>query len=102
MSLILLKPYQLFYLILGPIAWPARSPDLTIMDFYVWSEIKRLVYVEEAQSYQDLRTKIISAFNQVKSDRDTLNLLKNNLQKRARLCIERNGQHFEHLLRYSV
>lgn len=82
----------------GPIPWPARSCDLTVMDFYLWNEIKRRVYVEEAQSYDDLKNKIISAFNEVKSDNRALNLLKNNLLNRARLCIERNGLHFEQLL----
>lgn len=28
----------------GPIQWPPRSPDLTPLDFYLWGEIKRLVY----------------------------------------------------------
>lgn len=31
----------------GPVPWPARSPDLTPLDFYLWSELKRLVYTEE-------------------------------------------------------
>lgn len=26
----------------GPVAWPARSPDLTLLDFYLWSEVKRI------------------------------------------------------------
>lgn len=28
----------------GPIKWPARSLDLTPLDFFLWGEIKRLVY----------------------------------------------------------
>lgn len=85
----------------GPVSWPARSPDLTPLDFYLWGEVKRRVYVEEAVSYDDLRNKIICAFNDIKSESaETLNLLKNNLRKRARLCIERNGLHFEQLLSY--
>lgn len=84
----------------GPVPWPARSPDLTPLDFYLWGEVKRLVYVEEAQSYDDLRNKIVSAFDVIKSQTETLNLLQNSLRKRARLCIERNGLHFEQLLKY--
>lgn len=83
----------------GPIPWPPRSPDLTPLDFYLWGEIKRRVYVEEARSYEDLRNKIITAFSEVKSARTQINL-KNNLIKRARLCIERTGLHFEQLLKY--
>lgn len=83
----------------GPIPWPPRSPDLTPLDFYLWGEIKRRVYVEEARSYEDLRNKIITAFSEVKSARTQINL-KNNLIKRARLRIERTGLHFEQLLKY--
>ncbi|EZA49709.1 hypothetical protein X777_12223, partial [Ooceraea biroi] len=27
----------------GPIAWPARSPDLNVLDYFVWGYIKNLV-----------------------------------------------------------
>lgn len=84
----------------SPVPWPARSPDLTPCDFYLWGEIKRRVYLHEAQSRDELKTKIISAFDAVKIDSAVLNKLRNNLHKRARLCLERNGLHFEHLLKY--
>ena len=28
----------------GPVAWPPRSPDLTLLDFFLWGHIKSLVY----------------------------------------------------------
>lgn len=85
----------------GPVPWPPRSPDLTPLDFFLWGEVKRRVYVEEAQSVEDLRCKIIQAFHDIRNQTDTLNLLKNSLEKRVRLCIERNGLHFEQLLKYT-
>lgn len=84
----------------GPVNWPARSPDLTPLDFYLWSELKRLVYTEEARSREELKQRIVDAFDVVRSDTETLRSLKNNLQKRAHLCLEKNGRHFEHLLKY--
>ncbi|GBP46999.1 hypothetical protein EVAR_32518_1 [Eumeta japonica] len=30
----------------GPITWPARSPDPTPIDFYVWGHLKSLLYTE--------------------------------------------------------
>lgn len=33
----------------GPVAWPARSPDLTPLDFYLWGEVKRLVYERDSK-----------------------------------------------------
>lgn len=85
----------------GPVPWPARSPDLTPCDFFLWGEIKRRVYVEEAQSLEQLKNKINQAFEEVKNNVVVLNKLKNNVQKRARLCLEQHGLHFEHLLKYN-
>lgn len=85
----------------GPVPWPARSPDLTPCDFFLWGEVKRRVYVEEAQNLDDLKFRIINAFDEVKSDITVLNKLNDNLMKRARLCLERGGLHFEQLLKYS-
>ncbi|CAG4959023.1 unnamed protein product [Colias eurytheme] len=44
---------------IGPGEPVPPAPDLTPMDFYLWGEVKRRVYVEEAQSVEDLKNKII-------------------------------------------
>ena len=31
----------------GPVAWPPRSPDLNLLDFYLWGRLKMLVYATE-------------------------------------------------------
>jgi hypothetical protein len=67
------------------------------MDFYLWSEIKRRVFVSEPTSVGDLRNRIIAAFEDVQAQRNVLMSLKNHLQKRARVS-ERG--HFEKLLQY--
>lgn len=58
------------------------------------------MYTEEARSVEQLKQKIIAAFDIVKQDRVTLNKLKDNIQKRARLCFEQSGRQFEQLLQY--
>ncbi|KOB74806.1 Transposable element Tc3 transposase [Operophtera brumata] len=85
----------------GPIAWPPRLPVLTPMDFFLWSEIKRLVYVSEPTSAQEFKQRIIDAFDKVKRQ-DVLISLKNYLHvfSRARVCISEEGGHFEQLLKY--
>jgi hypothetical protein len=30
----------------GPVAWPPLSPDLIPLDFYLWSPLKSLVYLQ--------------------------------------------------------
>lgn len=84
----------------GPVPWPARSPDLTPLDFFLWSEIKRRVYVDEPGTIEVLKQRIIAAFNEVKQQRIVLMSLKGNLIKRARVCIDNEGGHFEQLLKY--
>lgn len=42
----------------GPVQWPARSPDLTPLDFYLWGHVKDLVYQTEPTSETDLKTKL--------------------------------------------
>lgn len=43
----------------GPIVWPARSPDLTPLDFFLWGYLKSKVYATPPQSLQELRNRII-------------------------------------------
>lgn len=81
------------------IPWPPRSSDLTPLDFYLWGDIKRLVYDEEINNVTQLRQKIVQAFEKVKSNVYVLRRLNHNLVRRAHLCIEAGGGHFEHLLR---
>ena len=83
----------------GPVAWPPRSPDLTPLDFYFWGDVKRLVYSEEVTSVTELRARIISAFDTLKTNVLVLRKLKDNQLRRARLCQECDGGNFEQLLR---
>lgn len=43
---------------LGPIAWPARSPDLTPLDFWLWGYLKNRVYGQNVSKLQQLRVAI--------------------------------------------
>lgn len=83
----------------GPIAWPPRSPDLTPLDFYLWSDVKRIVYEQESNTVQELRQRIRNAFDEIRAS-NSLRRIKNNHRRRAELCQEQHGGHFEHLLNY--
>lgn len=84
----------------GPVAWPARSPDLTPLDFFLWGEMKRLVYEHESNTVDELRERVVAAFETVKQNRFALGRLKDNLRRRAELCRQQEGSHFEQLLKY--
>lgn len=83
----------------GPIQWPPRSPDLTPLDFFLWGRIKSLVYFNETTSAEDLKNRIVVAFEKVKNDTEILGKLRQQLRKRALKCIEQNGGNFENVLK---
>lgn len=84
----------------GPIPWPARSPDLTPVDYYVWGHMKSLVYdisPSPVPSIDELRRRIINAVEEIKTNL-TSRVVKTELRKRMRLCIRNRGSHFENEL----
>ena len=45
---------------LGPVAWPPRSPDLTLLDYYIWGHMKTLVYEKKVDCRADERSDFCS------------------------------------------
>lgn len=76
--------------------WPARSPDLTPMDFFFWGHIKSLAYRSVPKNVDELKDNIRNAFSEITSD-----MLKNtfrHLKKCINLCLDEGGNYFENLL----
>ena len=38
----------------GPVSWPARSLDLTPLDFYLWGQMKSFIYEPPVELEEDL------------------------------------------------
>lgn len=75
-----------------PIHWPARSSDLTPLDFFVWPFVKNLVYQQQSATRQELQGRIINEFGKI-----TLEMIRNvheNVVGRLRRCIEVQWGHF--------
>lgn len=81
----------------GPVAWPARSPDLTKMDFGIWGFVKDRVYQLAPTTREDMKNRIRDCFHTITAEM-CINL-SNEFENRVNLCIEANGAHFEHLIR---
>lgn len=81
----------------GPVPWPARSPDLTPLDFFFWGCMKDLVYATPPESELDLVARIVAAAHEIR-EKGILEEVRNNLSERCNRCIEVNGANFEHLL----
>lgn len=74
----------------GPIAWPARSPDLSPLDYWLWSYLKEHVYGKQLRNVAELRNAIeqeIGAISPIMIHNATLNVV-----KRAQLLIELQGR----------
>lgn len=81
----------------GPIPWPARSPDLTPMDFFFWGHIKEHVYGGGAiNNQEEMKHRIREAFNSVSPI--TLQAVRRSFRQRLEECIRQNGGHIENFL----
>jgi hypothetical protein len=80
----------------GPVNWPARSPDLTPLDYFLWGHLKNYIYREPVNNLEELNDRIHEALAAVTPN--MIRLARENLIKRARLCLDMEGGHFEHLL----
>jgi hypothetical protein len=78
------------------VEWPARSSDLTPLDFYLWGHLKEQVYPEKIRNVEHLRQRTIEACNAI-----TSGIIKRvfvDWIKRLNLCIENNGGYIEQVL----
>lgn len=77
-------------------AWPARSPDLTPLDFFFWGKVKNEVYSVPIENERHLRERITESCRSVTPE--MLARVRGSFQRRIDICQEREGRQFEHLL----
>lgn len=83
----------------GPISWPPNSPDLTLMDTFLWGYLKNKIYSIRNNNIHQLQNEIIEEINTLNREKQEFIVSAiENLKKRYRLCIEHNGGHFEQFL----
>ena len=77
----------------GPHKWPARSPDLTPCDFFLWGWAKEEVYKTKPKTIPELKERIFDVLGNVPCEflRKTIN----NIPKRLRKLIANKGAHIE-------
>jgi len=80
----------------GPIIWPARSPDLNVLDYFIWGHIKALVEHVRDSSENEVRDAILAAFRTITPD--MVQRATQQIVRRAELCLQARGKHFEQLL----
>lgn len=81
----------------GTIEYPARSPDLTPLDFYLWGYLKGKIYATRPRDIEELKQRIRIEIQLITPD--VLRSLQTEFYHRLGLCQEVNGFHFEQLLK---
>lgn len=80
----------------GPVRWPARSPDLSPLNFFLWGHCKEIIYRQLPENVEELNDKLHYAIWNI--DNEVMEKTQENLLRRMRACITMDGGHFEHLL----
>ena len=76
--------------------WPPYSPDLNPLDFSFWSQAMSHVVRCQPTTLQELKEVVedfASNFDPVKA-----RSMARHTRKRAQLCVDQAGGHFEHLV----
>jgi Helix-turn-helix domain (DUF4817) len=80
----------------GDLHWPARSPDLTVPDFFLWGFLKSRVYINKPDTLQTLKDNIRHECENLSPD--ILEKVMKNAVKRARLVINSGGGHLSDII----
>lgn len=80
----------------GIIHWPARSPDITPLDFFLWGYLKSIVYATQPTDLEDLKNKIIGTCGTITAEMIRATCTRN-LISRFEYCVSEGGNQFEHL-----
>lgn len=83
----------------GTIPWPARSPDLTPLDFFLWGHLTQLIYGhrhDRPTNLDELRAKIRHIANSITPE--NLANVRTEFYDRLGYCEAQQGGLFEHLI----
>ena len=75
--------------------WSARSPDLSLLDYFLWDYVKENVFKRQSTDIEILKEIVQEVVSSI--DQDVQRAVMANFEKRINLCIEQQGRHFEHL-----
>ncbi|MGH9701722.1 MAG: hypothetical protein ACRD52_19985, partial [Candidatus Acidiferrales bacterium] len=81
----------------GTISWPPNSPDLSLLDTFLWGHLKNVVYQQRNENIEEIMAKIVNEINRLNQENDILIASSERLQRGYRSCFENNGGHIEHL-----
>lgn len=80
----------------GDISWPARSPDLTSCDFFLWGYLKAQVFKHRPTTVRQLKEAIRLEIRRI--PQEMLARVMQNFRNRLRQCCDNGGQHLADIL----
>lgn len=80
----------------GTINWPARSPDLTPCDFFLWGHLKNVVNRKRYENIEQLKAVISNECRKINARQ--LHNVRHGFYNRLGYCLAQNGGLFEHLI----
>ena len=82
----------------APQEWPARSPDLNSLDFFLWGHVKTLVYKTPIHTVEELRERIVAAFETIRNIPGIFVRVRASMRSRIETCIISEGGHLQQFL----
>lgn len=79
----------------GPVLWPARSPDLTPLDFFLWGYLKDKVYNTVYNTIEELEEAVRGEIFEL--PRRHIRKAIDSVSSRCNSCLQNNGRQFEYL-----
>ena len=76
---------------LGPVPWPARSPDLNPLDLFLWGHLKTLVYATTEDHVDDLLPLIGDGCNTIRTTPGLLERVRQSMLLHFQLCLQEGG-----------
>jgi len=82
----------------GPHNWPARSPDLSPLDYCVWGWMKELVYSVKVVMRDELHSRILDAADHIRNSQWKLQRATRAVHNRAAASVAASSGIFENKL----
>ena len=80
----------------GDVEWPARSPDLSIWDFFLWGYIKEKVFKHRPHTLEELKDRIREEITAIPIE--MCRRAVENFRIRLQECIAADGRHLRDIL----
>ncbi|GFX39912.1 uncharacterized protein TNCV_2646751 [Trichonephila clavipes] len=82
----------------GPVNWPARSSDISCLDFLLWGHMKSFVYASSANSYEALVSRIAVVADESREMPGVFANVRHSFHRWCEACIFAGGRFFEQFL----